>query len=1110
MNTFQVYSDVTGNSTVEQLGWVLLHSLWQFAAIAILSALVVPAVWWLSHRIRIEREHCCDDLVIKTLGNRIEYGRALVAVEQLRGASSVLALGVANGSMLSRIRRIVTLKTANAGASRWTPVSVMVSSLIIVVAMSFLSWQIGAQTITEHAQQSLRFSSEIRLELKRDAAHRGNWYFIDLEKGQLKSPPFDVDIDATRLPYSVNQPEEAELNTWLVREGVDLILRSNVYWPNKKGAIEKNDIQVRSVRTLLQDFPSGLQQNANKSWAWTTTPQDVVKVFARKDEAVHVTGFVPSAFAGELRPDSPILRPFRTANNVLGQFMLEQPSATEDEIALRIVHVQNSSSPLDDLRFGPDDFVSGKIGASSTIASESNADPFTAPFPNDVRVEFVGITQGAGDIQAADRWWKPDGSPLEFAPEYRGASGVDADISNSYVRTVIHVHGIEDQDAVTATGAIQVADSKVDVTGGRYVAHHGYSDAPNATRSFEVGVATEPLSLKRCLDRNGNRQGFHAENPRLERSVRFALVGSMDIDGDLKDDSYRLKELIRMATGSVDAVLNANLVSEGSLGSRTAFVVIGSDCTNNDQEHLEKYAAFTKEAKNFGATEISLSKLMGYLKDGKYQWPLDPIAEDIKIEKIGPETWGRHVAGYGPMIDPAGPGDEQGGRKTGTTQVTIRVPLKWRQVDLRLFAIDKAGESHGVDITVQLEPNEEHANYMRLAKVFPVSFDLVDHFEYQFRLYRHWVTFENVSLQKGLKSQVSLKTETIPKIPESPTVNLDEQDAPNSAIALGDKPLAPMILLPDFVNVMAVGFSADNRTLTSVATKGDVTIRTWDIAEKKLVREVKLDTKVEANADPIYEIQFLNGGLGLSQDSKRLIACINGKVRLWNTENGKLIQTLPNPVRDGQLIASRGLTSTPDFKIIAAALGASGFRTNNAACEIAIWQGEGYGRIKRLSHPAAVQITSLALSADGNRLASGSQTASTCVFDLAAGKLLYTLPNANPDRRHPDPEVSESGANQVVCLAFSPDGKQLAIGDLLGVKIVNAANGELIPAIESSFRFGMSGLVFSSDGKLLARRAADKSVPIWSTETGKLITELPTEAHDAAFSSSTKSVHLGA
>lgn len=69
---------------------------------------------------------------------------------------------------------------------------------------------------------------------------------------------------------------------------------------------------------------------------------------------------------------------------------------------------------------------------------------------------------------------------------------------------------------------------------------------------------------------------------------------------------------------------------------------------------------------------------------------------------------------------------------------------------------------------------------------------------------------------------------------------------------------------------------------------------------------------------------------------------------------------------------------------------------------------------------------------------------------------------------------------------------------------MDATNGKLLQKIESEFRFGMLGLVFSSDGKLLARTATDKAVPIWSTETGKLVTELPTEAHDAAFSNDGK------
>ena len=43
-----------------------------------------PAVWWLSRQIRNERENCCDDVAIASVGNRVEYGRALLAVEELR------------------------------------------------------------------------------------------------------------------------------------------------------------------------------------------------------------------------------------------------------------------------------------------------------------------------------------------------------------------------------------------------------------------------------------------------------------------------------------------------------------------------------------------------------------------------------------------------------------------------------------------------------------------------------------------------------------------------------------------------------------------------------------------------------------------------------------------------------------------------------------------------------------------------------------------------------------------------------------------------------------------------------------------------------------------
>jgi beta-lactamase regulating signal transducer with metallopeptidase domain len=66
-----------------------------------------PAVWWLSATIRHERENCCDDLAVAVAGDRVEFGKALLALEELRGAEPTLALAARGGSLLRRIRRLL-------------------------------------------------------------------------------------------------------------------------------------------------------------------------------------------------------------------------------------------------------------------------------------------------------------------------------------------------------------------------------------------------------------------------------------------------------------------------------------------------------------------------------------------------------------------------------------------------------------------------------------------------------------------------------------------------------------------------------------------------------------------------------------------------------------------------------------------------------------------------------------------------------------------------------------------------------------------------------------------------------------------------------------------
>jgi len=98
-----------------------------------------PAVWWVSNRIRNEREHCCDDLAIAVCGNPLQYARALTRLEELRAAQTELAVAANGGSLLMRIRRlVVSQKESTGGAARWAAGAAVLAVLILLVTLPTL------------------------------------------------------------------------------------------------------------------------------------------------------------------------------------------------------------------------------------------------------------------------------------------------------------------------------------------------------------------------------------------------------------------------------------------------------------------------------------------------------------------------------------------------------------------------------------------------------------------------------------------------------------------------------------------------------------------------------------------------------------------------------------------------------------------------------------------------------------------------------------------------------------------------------------------------------------------------------------------------------------
>jgi GWxTD domain-containing protein len=123
----------------EQIELLLMHELahirrWDYAVNVIQTFIegimfYNPVVWWISRVIRIERENCCDDLVIETTQGVHAYAAALTALEETRSRAA-LAMAATGGSLVKRIQRLLQPKRPAA------PSVPAFASAVLVLAMT--------------------------------------------------------------------------------------------------------------------------------------------------------------------------------------------------------------------------------------------------------------------------------------------------------------------------------------------------------------------------------------------------------------------------------------------------------------------------------------------------------------------------------------------------------------------------------------------------------------------------------------------------------------------------------------------------------------------------------------------------------------------------------------------------------------------------------------------------------------------------------------------------------------------------------------------------------------------------------------------------------------
>lgn len=127
-----------------------------------------PAVWWISHIMRTERECCCDDLVVSVTGNPHEYARTLAALEQFRLPGHEPAMALTGGRLMNRIRRLLYPQISNASSTPWFAAAI----LILAGAVSLAAWPTDRAPHDSSAGLAKQNPSKTPTSLDENVAHQ--------------------------------------------------------------------------------------------------------------------------------------------------------------------------------------------------------------------------------------------------------------------------------------------------------------------------------------------------------------------------------------------------------------------------------------------------------------------------------------------------------------------------------------------------------------------------------------------------------------------------------------------------------------------------------------------------------------------------------------------------------------------------------------------------------------------------------------------------------------------------------------------------------------------------------------------------------------------------
>ena len=215
-----------------------------------------PAVWWVSSRIRTEREHCCDDVAVAACGDPVRYAEALTELAAWSTRAPRLALSATSGSLIQRVRRILLPRPRAASSRQGVAVAAIMLAFLVALTVVVRTQVPAGEIVT-----AMRDGSLSRTFGPRDVNRILGYELFPAPARFPTDDPQDARAwDVTVEYVGGNMPFKGFPARSLIRYAYDLAETPVVGGPAWLDEESISFTAATSATTLNEDFRSGIRE----------------------------------------------------------------------------------------------------------------------------------------------------------------------------------------------------------------------------------------------------------------------------------------------------------------------------------------------------------------------------------------------------------------------------------------------------------------------------------------------------------------------------------------------------------------------------------------------------------------------------------------------------------------------------------------------------------------------------------------------------------------------------------------------------------------------------------------------------------------------------------